>query len=997
MKQNVNKTGSHYKPRNYKPPHLTRIFALGSAEDRLLVISILGYLALFWKRSLFAVSLLQHQLPFKDIPQHLRVFLHQSHQNMTDPIIESATDRLSDLSIAEKSGNISDEVPDPDLDGDTSQQSLDASELHNEFLNSSSFLSNSQIIRSTNVASFKPSSPSLMSSPVRRPLEQATPESSSERSSSTQQTKPHFKLLQTKRSTRQLRSSNGSPNKDNEGELEGDDLDPDSTNSDDHKSTKFIDIDDPKATPKLPKMHPDSTPWRRLRPQSTIRVKSTEPNTLPKPDVSSIHYVQSLFDANFESGSTISSTKSSGMRSGSLFEPSSSGSEGATANTSYELENLRKQVTNYKLHQRVLMELIRNLVATSGMNNEDIKRNIMDKLEKENEFLISERQTLQDELSNTKKNSKAAEKDEERYNGKVKEILDLKNDLITAKSQCTELTSYVDELRAQLATHEKTTGGHVADSQRWDELLNSILSILLGLVKGESARAVQQARDSSKSIDTKLNVIKLALGEVSDAFEKTQKKVLQENRNNENVMPGELAKFKGQFQEKLNQSKQVEQELRSLLRQQEDLVSTLRSEHTLFQKQFQDNFQVTKNLKQMLADKRAQISHLNDKILELEAHHEELEDSRGSEYQEKEAKLLKSRLSIMKVNHSKDVERLHAEIDNLQTQLEEKSRRQDDKKLMDDLTRKQTYINELNDEIAALNSRLLSSNRDHEAELVKVKSLLQDSRDDFEGLVREYNTLQLELKELQQEKAGKERDYRRKLEHAAKELNLAVTKQRTLGAEKSKLTYAFEESKREKHGLKMSNMSLNEKISRLTYEVSALANYEVGFKSLFELQVHHIQNMLQDFEPLLEKSSYEQAQHKLDKLSDPSLDIEKTHATVRSLLAFFENATGSLIDDHTDLMKNAGQQDYEEMRARLAELEDQLQRDRENVGNSHDNEDGDSPRTKLRIEDLQRKFKAERERRRVEYDQSQKVVSSLERENRELKEELERLRHAASR
>ncbi|CAM9023647.1 unnamed protein product [Wickerhamomyces anomalus] len=222
------------------------------------------------------------------------------------------------------------------------------------------------------------------------------------------------------------------------------------------------------------------------------------------------------------------------------------------------------------------------------------------------------------------------------------------------------------------------------------------------------------------------------------------------------------------------------------------------------------------------------------------------------------------------------------------------------------------------------------------------------------------------LKESQSELQSKDKEYRRKLEHAAKELNLAVAKQRSLAAEKSKLTFALEDSKREHSLLKLNNSTLTEKVGKLSYQVSSLTNYELGFNSLFQLQITNFQNLLHHFDSILEESSVNQAQTKLSKLVDSELDFDQIHGIMRSFNS--QNEINSL--------KNQIDSLNEELQWYIVNYRDQNDL---------------SPRSKLRIDELEKRRKAERERRKLENQASEERILKLEKENKELKEKLKQI------
>jgi chromosome segregation ATPase len=868
------------------------------------------------------------------------MMLDESSSDFSDMSGGAVAQRFDELELAEKSGEINDEPEDITND-----------DKNNEFLNSSSFLSHSQIIRSTNVANFKPSKPNSMSSPTRRDPTEG-------------QDKEHFQLFSRDTSSRIPSKSDQSDFDDyDDGDLGVYDDEKTSVSSSDRKSTKFIDIDDPKSTPKLPKMHPDTTPWRRLRPLSSMRVKE-----VPEQDVLSMNYVQSLFDSN-----PTSAEMKSPQRSVSLFEMGDTVL--SSAGSASDIEHLRKQITNYKLQQRILTEVIREILKRSG-NGDLLKSEIMHRLEEENGFLLNQHESLQRELK------RGESQESEKYNEKVKEVLDLKNDLIATTDLNKELQSYIDDLKAQIIAQERAINSQADESESWTELADKILSILLRYVEGESFKAVQKARDSSTSLNTKLNVIKLAVNELGQKYDVLSIKVKGVNDENRQF----AGQLKHDLQDKLSTSKSVQKELAGLLNQQSGVVSSLKSELSNLQHQLNESIQFSASLKKLLQEKRQSIKQLNEYILSLETEVGELSQTKAGD-KTNEATLLKNRLTIVKTNHSKEIEKLRNQIEQLHIDLDNKPT-ENFKNLQNELAMKENEITNLNNVISSLNGQLLD--KSHEVNsLDQLKKQLQTSRDEYDSLLREYRSLRETIKGLQERELVNEKEYKRKLDHAGRDLNIAVTKQRTLAAEKSKLTFALEDSKRERSTLTLNNNTLTEKVTRLSYQISTLTSYEVGFKSLLSLQAQHLKNMLTDFEPILEKSSVMQAYQKLEKLTDSQMDFEMTHSIVRSLFAFFENAMESLISDHSELLMkrqdNELKGENEELKRQIAELRDELD------SYDHIRQEDLSPRSKLRVSDLEAKRKAERERRKLEFEESKKQVIKLQNENKILKEKMEKL------
>ncbi|CCH45308.1 Laminin subunit alpha-2 [Wickerhamomyces ciferrii] len=862
--------------------------------------------------------------------------------------------------------NDQDQAESNDDDGEDDEDEDEDDDDANEFLNSSTFLSNSQIIRSKNLNNLQSINHRSISSPTPA-LKNSTPKH-----------KTHFNFNKSRIDSSQL-----SDNSDQSGDEQNDE-------NRDYNNKSTIDLDNPNSTPKIPKMHPDTTPWRKLRPASALHTKDQQSiHPLPSSKANDLNFMKSLFDEN-------TNEVKSPIRSVSLFETGigkgtdSLGS--TTVGSSFEVESLKKQITSYKLQQRLLTEFIRNIMNSTG-NSEEIKNDFMERLERENNLLFSERSKLQKDLKN---NQKAREEDQSsKLAEKDKEIVELKNDLITTCDLNNDLNSYIDEIKARADQQGALIDKSNEDSDRWESLVNEILTLLLDVLKGESAKAVLQARDQSSSLDTKLKVISLAINEILKDYKELSNNLSKMGDYNID----EVNSFISETKDKLSNSHAVENELKSLLQKQSEASNALKHEFIALQNQFKENLLFVASLKKLLGEKRDKIGELNGTIIRLES---ELEDQSNQKSlqngNEKETQLLKNRINIIKTNHSKDLEKMNAEIDNLRLEIDElrnkPSRDLKPSTSHDLLKQKQDEIYQLTKDVEILQEELESKDDQVNGVVSNLKSLVRQSKDDYDALVQDYHHLQQQFKDLQSEKVSKDKEYRRKLEHAAKELNLAVAKQRSLAAEKSKLTFSLEDSKREHSLLKLNNSTLTEKVGKLSYQVSTLTNYELGFNSLFQSQVTNFENLLHHFDSILEESSVHQAQQKLNKLLDSHLDFDQAQAVMRSLTSYFENATSSLIADHSQLLINSNvenkesQDELNKLRDQVDSLTEELQwyivnfRDRNDL----------SPRSKLRIEELERRKKAERERRKLENEASAETIRRLEKENSELREKLKQLR-----
>lgn len=891
--------------------------------------------------------------------------------------IEDTLQSIQNLSINDTVDFDDDRDNYKDTDARDEDEFDEDEDQNNEFLNSSSFLSNSEIIRSSNVNALKSSTTraTTIPSPTRTEL----------KSDSSDKRKSHFQLF-----VPLEQNIINSDNSDNEEKDEYEDIDKEidveipkksnkfrSISSMSRRTSKFIDIDQQDATPKLPRIHPDSTPWRKLRPTSMFLKENISITNQKTDDPISSNFMKSFFDDN---PNTINTSPS---RAVSMFESTNTPlSEESGSSASSELNNLRKQITNYKVQLRILAEYIRTLLKTSN-NFDGLKNELMVKLEKENGFLLNERELLQSALNN--KNEPETPYDIEndpKYNSKIQEILELKNDLISTKSKSDQLILENQDLKQKIIDTNTELQFHLSKSTDYENLLNELLSQLLKFLKGESAKAINKAQ--SGSIETKIRVTMFAINELLEDFEELTFKLNKNSRPlnlpslSERNLPIDIV---SQVKSELESAKVTEDELRKLLRESSETFTALKNGYTSLNKKYKENLAIISKLKKVVNEKQSEINSLNDKILEFETNSIERSDSSSNE---KDNALLKNRIQVIKLNHSKEIDILQNEINELK--FKENSNRE---------------LQSLKNELEKLKDEFYQKSKNYETTVDNLESLLKLNRHDYEILTSDYQALQKSYHNLEDELHVNERDYKRKLDHAAKELNQSVGKQRSIAAEKSKFAFALEDIKRENSKLNLNNNTLLDKVNRLSYQVSNLSEYEIGFKNLHQLSISYLQNLLNHFKNVLEPGSLRQAESKLNKLKDPNLmDLEVIHSLHRSLLSYFENAIVSVMAEYSEMYatrisEHNDEEELNRLKDEINALTEELEWCYSNGQFNEDNENNAdqtmSERTKLRLAELEKRRKMEREQRKSEHRTFSARIKTLESENAELRERLKLL------
>ncbi|KAH3680227.1 hypothetical protein WICMUC_000492 [Wickerhamomyces mucosus] len=828
--------------------------------------------------------------------------------------------------------------------------------MENEFLNSSSFITNSQIIKNSNLSNFKPldynriaseglplssstntSFNDVLSSPT--PLKKESSAKSTKQSS-------HFRLFSKDVSEFTRATSDNSDIEDDTRTFDKGDKVPI-----DHE-LKFIDIDNPASTPKIPKMN--TTPWRVLRSKLPDLPKEYE---LPKLN----------FDSYLDQY-TKSSAESEISKSELIYNNTNSDADNVlgSANSLQEIENLRKEVTNYKLQHKILIQIIR---SQTGNLNEDIERALMVQLQKDNKTLLNQKNFLQDSLS------KEEEEISKKYNERLKELLDLKNDLIATNGEKEQLSSQIQQLRSHIESQNLASQINIQDLEKYERIVDEILTSLLKVSKGQTSEALIKTRDNSSSLLTKLEILNFATNEIIN-------KLLQDDSKRKDSSLSDYNQLKSFYQNKFNELKEQENELTALMHEKSNSFGELQNDYGKLVHRFKDNSDLLRDLRSHIDLKNTKINELNSHIEKLEIELRQVLELKDNGNQDQSTK----KLNKIKLEYAKEIEDLEGVIEGFKAQLVSQ------KHIQDEAIQKSKENKTLNQEIIELKLQL-SESKDKESRYQRIQQ-------DYTQVSDQNKFLEATIKELKDDLAYREKEYTRKLEHAAKELNVAVTKQRSLGAEKSKLTFALGEAKKEKLQFSQSIQLLNEKNGRLSYQISSLTNAQGAYHKLFEIQLRSFENFIKIFESVLEESSIYQVESKLRKLiskydtAKKSLDIDQQLPILKSILTFFENSASSLIDDYFQLLskfndsEERSTQEINDLYTQITDLSNELKWHLENQESEASNGNDQSPRTKLRIEDLERKRKVEREKRKLENEAADKVIKDLEKENAELRAKL---------
>ena len=313
----------------------------------------------------------------------------------------------------------------------------------------------------------------------------------------------------------------------------------------------------------------------------------------------------------------------------------------------------------------------------------------------------------------------------------------------------------------------------------------------------------------------------------------------------------------------------------------------------------------------------------------------------------------------------------------------------------DDLNRKaninlsksyQEHIDSLNSLIETLKRNIL----ERDEELTRLKDL---SRRD-EASERKHRSLLMEINSLKEMSKFKEDNWNTLAYQLEVQINEITSKNESLEKLISELNNELKDVRESKKSLsdqsrlnkkdiesylsqiqqlKSSNESLQNLILTLkTKQVSKLNINELEFKKFSQNLLLHLTNTFQILKKIIQRSSINQSMKKIQTISTlVSLsNLKAVGPKFEVLYNFIEMALESIIESYTNLL---------------------LEQSASSTSPSANSEplDSDSKREmQFRIEELQKRWVAERERRKLDTDAAETVISKLETENKVLKDQL---------
>ncbi|KAL3237341.1 gamma-tubulin complex subunit SPC72 [Nakaseomyces bracarensis] len=639
---------------------------------------------------------------------------------------------------------------------------------------------------------------------------------------------------------------------------------------------------------------------------------------------------------------------------------------GISANQKSTIDQLNKQIVSYRLKIKSLYEIIRQLNTDSskdGNKRNSYMENLLLKIPKEEEFHELKRANINLEHSLHKKN----------------ELIDELNSTLRARD---------DELQKTKHDHTETlemTREYLEHSEELAKHIDYILDFLLDELPftGDERLALENARKIGAAFAmVKLNALSSVVKKLVVTQKSRESTTDPENKNTESITKNGLntpeytndndfaianstaIHATANNDSPGNEKGEFDLSDQFLNSQMEEAIEELHKEYDSFVKGIRVKLEKSERLEELLLKKLSEQEKLiNDiSLLDKEDLAKVLETSKRSSEISVESNEIDGAKDALNKSYQEHIDNLTSHIEILNKDLLEKnnfidSLKEELEQQSDEWSKmKSRMIRELDDEkelfqrkeqnwkdlLSSYEEQLNFAHEDRDEMMNTITELKSEVQDVYEKNRENIQLLQEELGYLQK----KSHSYSNEIFQLTRDNNI-MTK---------KLENVSDNSK------KMKNIIRNYK-----EHSNELEELNSDFESVKKQLLLHLQNNLNIFMTILEEKSVKQALKKLYSI-EKIKGLENTgHISnkLESLYVYIENASQSIIENYLHLV--------------------QQESDRKHSPIKNEKE------MYLRIEELQRKWTSERERRKIDSDVANTKINRLEMENAHLKEQLRKL------
>lgn len=796
-----------------------------------------------------------------------------------------------------------------------------------------------------------------------------------------------------------------------------------------------IDIDDSsKEKAKIERLKVQtSTPWRRLRAPSNF----------------------ALNEHNLSSSSDNNNYQQKFIHKDDIVPSSFQQAGGDNASNAIKIDNLNRQITGYKIQIKFFKQFLQNLIDKSRQyekTDDFLNRERPDGLQ---EVLdINELTHLQDKfqiLSPIKETSSHIQL----LNEKNEEFAKLKSDFNNLSSDYDEIFKLNEDLYSNLEDFENQLKDKEFQIELLGKSYENCIGIAHDIIqllindydvdetsKNSLIKCLEDdfaPNSPTKALDMKLHVIRL---EINKKLGKS------ENSRHSNFKPittdfsyNDMSEIKSHIEVikdlmhmldtlraefKINKSEviRIENELKKEIEESNAMKRNYQAMHINFNQlcSLLENEKATNianpELKK-LRNENERLSQFNQTVDAKFKAYEQIIDMLQKEVNDfKETSRRESVLDISKNNKSNDLSLLQSSLGN---------------NIADNFNNNND--NEMQEEVYLLHKEFNSLQNEYNELSENHRKLQNDSSQTISSLTNQLHGKQNENMAF--------RGDAKVTEKLKQDLDLAIEKQRILKAEKIRLSYKVESLNSDKISLQSTIHSLTDKVTALTIADSQnsinntdntnITNDDSILKKLSVLEYHYdglilfdvfvFQRLLKSFNKIADDSSLLEPKKKIETLANTlnkshddnvvtssptsSTDINVIIEYHKSVFNYFARAVDIIVNDHVRLLlkesdNNAKHSAYiNKLHGRIDHLNkvvDSLSKQSDPYDSNDDisesttiNNTLTSPRSKLRIDELTNRWKAEREARVYENKEAQRRLKELEEENSRLRQDIDSL------
>ncbi|CDH13171.1 uncharacterized protein ZBAI_04957 [Zygosaccharomyces bailii ISA1307] len=614
-----------------------------------------------------------------------------------------------------------------------------------------------------------------------------------------------------------------------------------------------------------------------------------------------------------------------------------------SSSASSEVDSLHKQLTTYKLKVRALLELIKqfNYGGEGLENNESFYQKLISTITQDDDV-----EELKSQIRNLQAGSDAKSKTIVKLE---EQLIDLDKQLMHTKQEYTETLEYANEY---IVLNDKIT-------TCIDEMLGLLLENV-ELSAGEKSNLEEAKKTSSEFLVAKMNALTVALEKTvhnSKAKSKCEEtSVLSvapaENidvvANSTGVDPRDLEVF-----EKTNVSRNDS----AMDTRFELAVEGMHEQYENFVKSIQRKLERSADLENALSTKLVQQSNILQ-MMNSQNRNNDTEEEDNSQYHNSPPTSVDDfgrHASIdLSTPYKEHLESLNSLVQTLKATVADKTHELEDmKERIQDQERLRKSEQRSKDDLQTLKEISKQKENTWEEFIGDLEQSIEHFQTEKETLLKENDELKRNVELLKNDN--------HKLKDA---VHNAVRKSEVYNEQRSRLTHELKTMTDELVDLKDENSALH----KLAFNVEAISNTVHKQNSEFQkFQGHlllHLDNVFKTLSKILQKKSIDQSKRKLQALykSNGISDAKIMQPKLESLYNFIETALESIVESYMAVILT--------------------EKDKVYLEKGHEKE------MQLRIDELERKWVSERERRKLDSNAAEIQISKLESENEALREKL---------